>query len=187
MEKIFKKKTIKYGIGLTILIIVITNLVKPKETFVINNHNMLSKLTKEEIGVYIDGEVKNKGYIKVPKGTTLEYAINKAEGITKEADIQNIDLKKILKNQEKIIVPAKKDNIEKIEKEYKSILADEELVNINTATIEKLTELEGIGEKTAENIIKYRKEKEFETIEEILEVKGIGQSKFDKIKEKICT
>jgi competence ComEA-like helix-hairpin-helix protein len=60
------------------------------------------------------------------------------------------------------------------------------LLNINIATKEELTELEGIGEKTAENIIKYREEKEFESIEEILEVKGIAESKFDKIKEEIC-
>ncbi|MDD4376215.1 MAG: helix-hairpin-helix domain-containing protein [Clostridia bacterium] len=42
-----------------------------------------------------------------------------------------------------------------------------------------------MGEKTAENIIEYRRQKQFEEIEEIMEVKGIGEAKFQSIKNNI--
>lgn len=59
------------------------------------------------------------------------------------------------------------------------------VININTATLEELTSLVGIGEKTALNIIEYRLEHQFETIEDIKNVKGIKESVFEKIKEYI--
>lgn len=59
-------------------------------------------------------------------------------------------------------------------------------VNINTANIEELTELKGIGESKAEAIIKYREENgKFKSIEDIMNVTGIGESAYSKIKENI--
>ena len=56
-------------------------------------------------------------------------------------------------------------------------------VNINTATVEQLTELPGIGDKTANNIIEKRKELgKFKSIEDLKQVNGIGDKKFEKIK-----
>ena len=58
-------------------------------------------------------------------------------------------------------------------------------VNINSASIDELVEIPGIGEATAKKIIEYRQSKKFESIEDILNVKGIGDKLFDKIKEYI--
>lgn len=61
-----------------------------------------------------------------------------------------------------------------------------ERININSATIEQLQSLSGVGEKKAQAIIDYRNEHgSFHTIEEIMNVKGIGQGIFDKIKNRI--
>lgn len=61
------------------------------------------------------------------------------------------------------------------------------LVNINTAGIEELMELDGIGEVIAQRIIDYRNEHgKFTSIEEIKNVSGIGDTKFEKIKDRIC-
>lgn len=147
---------------------------------------MLEELQKEKIGVYIDGEVNKPGYIQIPNGSTLKYAINKAGGITINADIQNIDENMILKNQEKIIIPKIIEN--NIDEGEETSLDDNEndKININTASVDELTELQGIGEKTAEKIIEYRRQNKFNNIEEIMEVKGIGESKFENIKDKIA-
>ncbi len=60
------------------------------------------------------------------------------------------------------------------------------LININTADIEELDTLEGIGAKTAEAIISYREQNgAFKTVNELCEVSGIGTSTLDKIKEYI--
>lgn len=60
------------------------------------------------------------------------------------------------------------------------------VIHLNTATISDLDQLEGIGVKTAEKILEYRREHgAFKTIEELMEVKGIGQKKFDKMKPRL--
>ena len=59
-------------------------------------------------------------------------------------------------------------------------------VNINTATLEELMELDGIGEVKAQAIIDYREEYGyFSTPEEIINVKGIGEKTYEKNKDKI--
>ena len=55
-------------------------------------------------------------------------------------------------------------------------------LNINTATQSELESLNGVGEKTALAIIKYRDEQKFSAIEDIKNVKGIGDKTFEKIK-----
>ncbi len=60
------------------------------------------------------------------------------------------------------------------------------IVNINTASAEELMSLNGIGEKTAEAIIEYRKSTPFEKPEEIMNVKGIGEKKYENNKNSIC-
>ena len=59
-------------------------------------------------------------------------------------------------------------------------------VNINTDNVYELMQLDGIGEKTAKQIIEFRKENgNFEVIEDVMRVPGIGEKKFEAIKEYI--
>ena len=58
-------------------------------------------------------------------------------------------------------------------------------VNLNTATKKELMSLDGIGDKKAEEIIKYREKTPFTKPEDLKNIKGIGDKLFDKIKDKI--
>lgn len=181
-----KENSVYLIIALIIIIMVIItyiyNFVIIKQKGLVINKVTMKENNEDKMGVYIDGEVNSPGYILIPKNETLSYAINKAQGVTKEADIQNIDIDKKLKDQEKIIIPKKKssdDNEETI------MEMTDKKVNINTASKEELMKIEGIGEKTAEKIIEYRGKNKFTDIEELKEVKGIGDKKFERIKEDI--
>jgi competence protein ComEA len=56
-------------------------------------------------------------------------------------------------------------------------------VNLNTATIDQLEELPGVGRATAQRILEYRqKSGGFKKIEELMNVKGIGEKSFLKLK-----
>lgn len=59
-------------------------------------------------------------------------------------------------------------------------------VNINTAGVDELMEVKGIGQTKAEAIVKYREENgNFKTKEDIVAVKGIGDKLFSKISDEI--
>jgi len=57
--------------------------------------------------------------------------------------------------------------------------------NINTASVEELSALKGIGTSTATKIVEYRKDHKFKKTEDLMNVKGIGQKKYDSIKKEL--
>ena len=63
---------------------------------------------------------------------------------------------------------------------------ENDLISINSANIDELQKINGIGKSKAENIIKYREENgDFKKIDDIKNVTGIGDSLFEKIKDQI--
>lgn len=61
-----------------------------------------------------------------------------------------------------------------------------EKINLNSATIEQLQALPGIGPAIAKSIIEHRtKVGRFNRIEEIINIKGVGEKKFQKIKDRL--
>lgn len=179
------------GIITVVITIITTNvysIINSNKGLVING-NEINKPTKNNIEVYISGEVKNKGKVNLKKGDSLNKALNKAGGITENADISRLDIYRKLINGDKIIIPSKQkeqeDKVDIKEEQTEEITEEKIKININKSSKEELIKLKGIGEKTAENIIEYRERKQFEEIEEIMEVKGIGKAKFEGIKENI--
>jgi len=74
------------------------------------------------------------------------------------------------------------DTIAYVKKDLSTLA--EKSININTAGVNELIKLPGIGEKTAEKIIQLRNERgKFKGLDELMDVRGIGEVKFNKIKK----
>lgn len=138
---------------------------------------------EEYIYVHIEGCVQNPGLFKVPKETRMYELLELAGGETEEADLTRMNLASILTDAQKIIVPVM---YIPTEEESTNPSVYQGLVNINTATLEELQTLNGIGPSMAQKIVDYRnKNGYFLQIEDIMEVEGIGEGKFNKIKDDI--
>lgn len=178
-----------------------------KQEIITNEENSINiineKQSYETIVVHITGEVKKEGVIYLEKGARIIDAIKEAGGETKQADLSQVNLAYELQDGQKLYIPNKNEKISEyiIEESGQSVgeskssaglsgnkedNSENIKVNINTATLEELDNLPGIGPAIAEKIIEYREENgNFKTIEDIQNVKGIGESKYNDIKEKI--
>ncbi|MFT5675094.1 MAG: competence protein ComEA [Paraglaciecola sp.] len=68
----------------------------------------------------------------------------------------------------------------------KTVQAHMQKVNLNTATIEQLLSLPGIGKKKASAIVDYRqKNGKFKSLEDLTAVKGIGTKMMDKLRDQL--
>lgn len=199
-------------IVLSLTIFLLTKIDFKKEKEVVVEEKVLEKkeIKAKELKVDIKGEILAPGIYSLSEGSRVIDVINKAGGLNKNADTSVINLSKKIKDEMVIIIYSKKEvsNFKKtkelerevqnkcIQKDTESLKNDACIednksvetntkININTASLEELMTLPGIGESKANDIIKYREKKKFERIEDIKEVNGIGDSLFAKIKENI--
>ena len=148
------------------------------------------------ISVYICGEVRNPGIYEAPQGAMLNDIIEDAGGLTENASVNNINLVYQITGNMSIYIPSEDGgDISRQDGVYvwgNSSGGSSDpggstlMVNINTAALDELKSLPGIGEVTAQAIIDYRNTTPFSAIEDIKNVTGIGDSKFNRIKDYIC-
>ena len=146
--------------------------------------------------VDIKGEVLRPGVYEFSCESRIQEVIKKAGGFTEEADETKINLAQKITDQMQMIVPNVNSKQEggvtegNSEKGNSSNMilsnAKQGKVNINTATLEELQTIKGIGKKKAEAILQYRKEHgPFRTKEDLLEVKGIGKKALEAIESQV--
>ena len=147
--------------------------------------------TTQEVVIFVDikGAVKNPGVYQMKAGDRVKDALDAAGGLTDEADSQKVNLAQRVDDQMVIVVPKVGEEATEIPAGVTSKEASKEgSVNINTATVEELKTLKGVGEKKAEAIIEYRKKNgSFKTKEDLMKVRGIGKKLFESFQERIVT
>lgn len=183
---------------------------KTKVSLEKNNQN--NNQSTEEYKVDIKGEVNNPGIYTLASSSRVIDCIEKAGGLTANANTTVINLSKKISDEMVIIIYSNAE-VEKFketkkqeeqvqdycrQKDENSLKNDAcisndtntstTLVSLNSGTIEELSKLPGIGEAKAKKIIEYRdKNGLFKTIEDIKNVPGIGESVFAQIKDYITT
>lgn len=167
-----------------------------------------------KIKVEIKGAINNPGVYELEDDSRVVDLINISGGLIENADTSLINLSRKLTDEMVVIIYTREEienyNNSKIKTEYVYIEVpscpdkvndacieeyqeetnDSEeankLININTASINELTTLSGIGESKAKTIIEYREQNgNFKEINEITNVKGIGEALLEKIKDSI--
>ena len=146
-------------------------------------------VAKNEIVVYVSGQVKNPAVITIEDNGNLRLvdAVNSAGGMTELADTEIVNLAEPLTDGQHIHIPTKEIFLRPTQ-EVSAAVDSGDKVNINTADAERLATLKGIGPALAQRIIEYREQNgAFKSIDEIKNVRGIGDKKFDAFKDKITT
>jgi competence protein ComEA len=130
---------------------------------------------------YLSGQVENPGVYEIEEGMIIADLINLAGGFTKDADPEfvskEINLSGKLQDEQRIYIPSINESAEN---KTTSSGGYSTLININTASLEELDTLSGIGPATAQKIIDARP---FANIEDVMNVSGIGENKFNQIKD----
>ncbi len=134
----------------------------------LNFHPFVSSNKKSYVSIIYDETVHE---IEIERYTTLGEVIADIK-LGEDVDTHQMNASQILKNGDKYIVPLKRAV---------------PCISINTADVDLLTQLVGVGPSIAQRIISYRNENGlFHNIEDIMNIKGIGEKTFEKMRDQLC-
>jgi competence protein ComEA len=138
---------------------------------------LLPTSTPGLLTVYISGAVATPGVYTLPEGSRVDDAVKAAGGSLPGAEMSNINLAVQVTDGQQINIPGIVDSTSHVSVGR---------VNINTATVDELDNLPGIGPTTAQAIIDYRLQHgPFQIIQDIQNVQGIGPATFTEIQDYI--
>jgi competence protein ComEA len=139
--------------------------------------------------VHVAGAVREPGVYKLPAGARVDDAVSRAGGATRGADLGGLNLAAELEDGRQVLVPERARGGGTGGAVAASPGADPvegQPVNLNTATLEQLDTLSGIGPLTAQKILDFREEQGgFSSVEELGEIPGIGEKRLASLREEV--
>ena len=152
----------------------------------------VNKEEKEEspeqdlITVDVKGAVKSPGIYDLPVGSRVHDAVQKAGGLTEEADSKSINLAQKVSDEALVYVPTKGEEAasQQAASGTTPSTSKEKKVNLNKASLEELKQVKGLGGKRAQDIIDHREANgKFKSVDELKKVSGIGAKTIEKLKD----
>jgi competence protein ComEA len=134
--------------------------------------------------VHVAGKVRNPGVVRLPEGSRVLDAVQAAGGAEAGVDLTGLNLARFVGDGEQVLVgiPAPADGAPTGAGGQPADASTGGLVNLNTATLDQLDTLPGIGPTLAERILQWRQQHgQFSSVDELQEVSGIGPMKFEQL------
>lgn len=142
-------------------------------------------LEQDLITVDVKGAVKSPGIYDLPVGSRVNDAVQKAGGLTDQADSKSLNLAQKVSDEALVYVPTKgKEASQQSGSGATSSTSKEKKVNLNKASLEELKQVKGLGGKRAQDIIDHREANgKFKSVDELKKVSGIGAKTIEKLKD----
>jgi competence protein ComEA len=133
--------------------------------------------------VHVVGQVFKPGLYSLPDGSRVDDAISRAGGPKPRAALEAVNLAAPVVDGQQVIVPSRREAAQALAGGPVAGGAAGGRVHLNSATLEQLDELPGIGPVTAQKILDYRTEHgAFGSVEELDAVPGIGPATLDELR-----
>jgi competence protein ComEA len=135
--------------------------------------------------VHVAGAVRRPGLIRVPSGTRVATALERAGGPTRRADLTLVNLAAPLQDGQQIVVPlAASGAAANGAAAGGAGTVPGAKIHLSTATADQLDEVDGIGPTLAERIVEYRDEHGgFRSLEDLAQVEGIGEKRLKTLRD----
>ena len=138
------------------------------------------------ITVDVKGAVKAPGIYDLPVGSRVNDAVQKAGGLTEQADSKSLNLAQKVSDEALVYVPTKGEEVasQQTSSGTASSTSKDKKINLNKASLEELKQVKGLGGKRAQDIIDYRESNgKFKSVDELKKVSGIGAKTIEKLKD----
>lgn len=144
-------------------------------------------IEEEKVIVDVKGAIHTPGVYECQSGDRVMDVIERAGGLTQDADKNKINLAMRLEDEMVLYFPVVGEEVsDSITSETMTAEKEDGKVNLNKATQTELLTLTGIGPSKADAIIEYREQNgPFKAVEDIMEISGIGEKTFEKLKDQI--
>ncbi|MGX7201011.1 comEA protein [Enterococcus plantarum] len=189
---------ILFSITCSVIVIVLVNSRQdtlPEDELVPNSVSSLQSSDQEstiaQIYVDIKGAVEKPGLYEGTLNMRVWDAVMLAGGVKDIADTKRVNFSERIADQMVIYIPEIGEEAQSAENNSQSEESQSEdvnKINLNQASEAELQTLPGVGQKKAQEIIRYREENDgFKTIEEIKNISGFGEKTFEKLKDAITS
>jgi len=134
--------------------------------------------------VDVVGAVRRPGLYRLPDGSRVADAVSRAGGATRRADLSLVNLAAPLADGLQVVVPRRESGTAGA---GGGSTAPAGPVHLNTATLEQLDALPGVGPVTAQKILDYRQENgAFTSVDDLDAVSGIGPARLDTLRDLVA-
>jgi competence protein ComEA len=134
-----------------------------------------------DVVVHVAGAVRDPGVYRLPAGSRVTDAVERAGGATRPAGVEGINLAAVLADGQQVVVPGRTAG-----SATATETAADGPISLGTATLEELDTIEGIGPVTAQNILDFREQNGgVSSVDDLDQISGIGPATMEALRGRL--